>query len=495
MEETYSLEYYLTRERARTVVRNIFVLLISLTQAYLLFRFPPGYLALIFSLATLTLVVCWHKPVVGFAGLLALTLLFEQFKFADFTPLTLRVPFLENISSFTSLSFLAMNPFEVLLLTIALALIARVSIERRKWHSNALLMPIMIFGACLTFFAGYGLATGGEFKVILWELRALFYLLAIILILPQLISSERDVKGLLWISIVVIGIKAIQGIWRYTVVLGGDLNSVQAITAHEDALFFISLVILLIAMLVFDGPRAQKVLIGLLMPAILTAFVLTDRRVAYVALAVGLVVLGALVARLPHKRKLVVSIGLPFMIIGLLYLGAFWNNSGPLGRSAQAIKSIVQPSSTSDIQSNQYRRVEEMNLMDTIKSSPFIGIGFGKPYKMTGQLSNIDFSLAAYIPHNEILWLWVKMGTFGFAVFWFFAGSILVRGCLVYRRVRNPYFKAVALTAVVLLVMQIVVSYADLQLTFYRNMVYLGTFVAILLRLEDLDQDGQSVGT
>ena len=41
--------------------------------------------------------------------------------------------------------------------------------------------------------------------------------------------------------------------------------------------------------------------------------------------------------------------------------------------------------------------------------------------------------------------------------------------------------------------MQMIVSYADLQLTFARNMVLLGVMVGVLARLAELDKPTQAV--
>ena len=48
-----------------------------------------------------------------------------------------------------------------------------------------------------------------------------------------------------------------------------------------------------------------------------------------------------------------------------------------------------------------------------------------------------------------------------------------------YRAMRDPYFKALALMIILFIVGQIIIAYYDLQITFYRNMVYLGTAMAL----------------
>ncbi len=126
-------------------------------------------------------------------------------------------------------------------------------------------------------------------------------------------------------------------------------------------------------------------------------------------------------------------------------------------------------------------------LIGAIRSSPILGLGFGRQFMSSGALTDIGYSLAAVIPHNEILWLWVKMGTVGFGIFWVMVGGLFAYGCVVFRSARRPHTRVLAGLATAAIIMQLVVSYVDLQLTFARNMVFLGVLVGILARLADLD--------
>ena len=103
-------------------------------------------------------------------------------------------------------------------------------------------------------------------------------------------------------------------------------------------------------------------------------------------------------------------------------------------------------------------------------------------------LAPIEFPLRDWIPHNEILWIWLKMGTVGFVIFWLFIGTAIVQGSLILRKLRDPYFQALAATILAFILMQVIIAYADLQLTFYRNMIYLGVMLGVLVRLEALDE-------
>jgi O-antigen ligase len=292
----------------------------------------------------------------------------------------------------------------------------------------------------------------------------------------------------MWTTVLVITFKAFQGLYNYLFILEGDLSEVQAVTGHEDALFFGFMLVFLCGLAAYGASKGKLALLAISAPVIGFTFVATDRRAAYVALALGVFVLAVMLLTDKSKRKLVAVIGIPLLLATLLVVGAGWNSDGAIGRPARAIKSITAPASNEDVKSNEYRRVEAFNLIITIKQSPLVGIGFGRPYQMAGKLDEIGFSLQSFIPHNEIFWLWAKMGTIGFAVFWAMVGSIVAYAVTAFRTVRDPYYKAVVAAIAALVVMQMVVSYVDLQLTFARNMVLLGVMVGVLARLVQLDQ-------
>ena len=54
-------------------------------------------------------------------------------------------------------------------------------------------------------------------------------------------------------------------------------------------------------------------------------------------------------------------------------------------------------------------------------------------------------------------------------------------------RLQDPYLKAVCVMAVAAVVNQMVTSYYDLQLTYYRNMIYLAALLGLLPAIRNLD--------
>jgi O-antigen ligase len=123
--------------------------------------------------------------------------------------------------------------------------------------------------------------------------------------------------------------------------------------------------------------------------------------------------------------------------------------------------------------------LELENLRYTIQRSPW-GIGFGHPYEMFRPLPDLGFALQEYIPHNEVLWVWAKTGTLGFILVMYFFCRLVAEGVWMYRHVSDPFLRVLAAIVPLAIVNQLVASYFELQLTYSRNMIFLGTLIGLL---------------
>jgi hypothetical protein len=138
--------------------------------------------------------------------------------------------------------------------------------------------------------------------------------------------------------------------------------------------------------------------------------------------------------------------------------------------------------------SNAYRTIENYDLQYTIKLNP-MGLGFGKPFLQPVLLPNllsID-PVYLYIPHNTIYWVWMRLGPIGYLALWYLFGSMISRGCIYVRKLQDKYLQLAAIYIVAMVVMEIMVAYADYQLSFYRNVIYVGMLVGVLMKLPALD--------
>ncbi len=129
------------------------------------------------------------------------------------------------------------------------------------------------------------------------------------------------------------------------------------------------------------------------------------------------------------------------------------------------------------------------------RNNLLFGLGLGKPYLQPIPLTTLFQAIAeadpyyAYVPHNNIYWIWMRLGAIGFLAFWYLIGSIIVRGSLIARQLGDRYLQMAAIYVVSMTCMEIIVAFADYQLFFYRNVIYIGLLAGILMKLPELDED------
>ncbi len=479
------------RGTAQNRVRNATVLAtaLSVAVAILLFAFPPGWLAVLFCVGVAFTMVTWWRPVLGVALVLLPTLLFEQFEIGVYRPLTLLVPFFSSASATMANGGFKASPLEVMLAIVAGVVTLKAILGKAPVRPNPLSVPVAVLSASLVAWLAYGLLAGGALSVAVWELRAPVYFCLVVLIVPQVLASERDVRLLLWVAIAAIGAKSLQGVWNYFAILQISATDTQGVAAHEDAVFMAWMVVFLVALLLYRTSPKQRAVLLAFTPFMAFTFVKADRRAAYAALGVGLVVLAALVMTDRTRREPIVKWVVPVLLAVALTVAVGWDLSGPIGFPARVVRSIVAPQTAEDIGSSHYRVVEELNLMQSIRARPLMGLGFGRPFQQPGQngIAILKWEFADVIAHNSVFWIWAVMGTLGFALFWAVFGGLIAFGGVVFRTSTPAYHKAVAGLVTAAVAMQLIVSTVDLQLTYARNMVFLGVLVGMLATLPALE--------
>jgi hypothetical protein len=202
----------------------------------------------------------------------------------------------------------------------------------------------------------------------------------------------------------------------------------------------------------------------------------------------------------PKARKGLVTLMVIFVALGAAYVVAFSHSGGSFASPARAIVATFNPSSedTRNATSNLYRIIENNDLKFTVSQYP-LGLGFGKPFLQPAPLASVYPGIVKfdpyynYIPHNTIYWIWVDLGPIGYFALWFLIGSIIIRGRVILRQLKDPYLQMVAIYVVAVTVMEVVVAYADYQLYFFRNVIALGLLCGLLAKLPAIDQEQKEV--
>lgn len=393
-----------------------------------------------------------------------------------------------------SLTGIPERPIGLLFLFILFALICAKLLKREKaLRGGELLWPFLGFLACITLGIINGLSTGGDIKLIILEVRPFWYLFIAYILAYNLVTQKSSVRAFFWIVIISAGVKGLQGCYIYFIALHHNLAGQNEIMAHEESFFFAALILLIVIFYFHEKYRPQLYAALAVLPFVIVAMVANNRRADYIALLVGVLVAWALVVIVKKEARKPLIIGMSvFLLIGGAYVVAFGTTDHSWAAPARAIVSVVYPSSTDsrDANSDLYRTIEDFDLKYTAKLN-ILGYGFGKEFLQPQILPNILSEDPVYlvIPHNTIYWVWMRLGALGFLVFWYLIGSIIIRGCLIVRQLQDPYLRTAAIYIVALTVMEIIVAYADYQLYAFRNVIYLGLLIGILLRLPTFDKE------
>lgn len=435
-------------------------------------------------LLMITILVTFYRLTWGLFIFISFVLLFDQFPPRGYGITIIGTEYFLNLKSlklFKNIELAVINPLELHLLLIVFAWILTYLTRKNLYFQkipNYISLILLFLWLTISFILG--ISRGGEFLPALWELRALFYMGILVLITPQIIQSRKDLINLVWVILITLTIKAFIGVIRL-VRLGFEFGDRTQLTNHEDPLFFSSIMIFLLSLILFKYKSPQRVFLTWILPFIIIVFFFSQRRAAYAALFLGIITFIFLIQK--KQLKIILKYLIPIIFLFLIYTAIFWNGSGTLAIPAQLVKvSITDPKEPTDLRyySNLYRKIENYNLAQTVIRSPITGIGFGQKYDQPIPLVRIPFPLQDYIPHNEIYWIMVKSGAIGFFLFFLFFNSYIFQLSNLYKTLSDPYLKSLCSMIIVAIIGQLVVSFYDLQLTYYRNMVFLGTLLGLI---------------
>lgn len=422
------------------------------------------------------------RPVFGLYLLFAAAILLEQFDITGLAPLTARTHFFENLSGFSTVPLRLSASDLLAIMTLASWGLRRLVGDNAPARARPLGWALAGYGLAFAFGAAVGVARGGEWDGItmLAEGRGAVYACALYFLTANLVHESRQLGVLLWEFAILVGVKAFQGIGNYIEVRTNGPDWIEAVTAHEDVIFFdvaITLAIVMVALRVRG--RLFYVLLAM-QPVILAAELLTTRRVAFAALAAAVLVVMMMTA---VDRPRATAFVFAFGALGVaVYSAAFWNHEGPLGQPVRVVREVVDPYSISDRDrlSNLWRDIENANIAYTVRQLPLTGVGLGQEYLFQQEPPALtNFVYWRYIAHNAVLWMWLKAGPFGAFAFWFLMAQVVIRGLQLYRRLDKPLLRTAAAFPVLLAVSQVVFSSVDLGLTYNRTMIVFGVALGL----------------
>lgn len=434
----------------------------------------------------LALVAIVWRPSLGLYGIVALVAFFEPGG-AD-AVMELGRWLYGGFSSTLGLREVIFSPLEILLaLALAGWLAHGVMTRDLRFRGGLLGLPVLLFALALTVGFLRGALPGGNLNIALWESRFLVYVLICYVLACNLIRTRHDVNVLVTILVVATGLFAFEGAYRRVALIDtGSLGvAAEFAYAHDSTVFLAVVLLLVLAQPLLGAPGWQRALALAVAPVAAFTLLATERRAGMLALIAGLLVL--VIVTVAWRPRRFWSVVVPLVMIGLLYLAAFWNSSGLIGQPARAIRSVFQPDAR-DFYSNLYRFLETINVRATIRATPLLGVGFGREYFFVVPLPDLSWwPFWHYEPHNTILWIWLKTGVFGFVAFWSLMGRALARAAHFAKTLGSGELRTFAALALCGLTAALAFSYVDLGLVSPRVTVLMGTLLGALAVLDRID--------
>lgn len=396
-------------------------------------------------------------------------------------------PFAKNLSSRESIAYVAdaltVSPLQIALYTgTAVSLLRHYSTSRRLLPRVPLMWPLVVFSAFLVFGLVNGVVLGGgDLRIAIFESRFMFNIALVFVICALEFEREAHFRYVLYAILAGVALQALISIEHFAGLPPEALEAVDSISDHGATLGHnMVLVTLLVAVLFgIKRPLLKWAMLVTLVP-VAYVMVVAQRRAGIAALIVAAPIIA--IALYWRRRRAFWLFCPAVAVLAIGYTLAFWNSTGGAGFAAQAIKGVISPDLVSAEQqsSDLYRLAETFNLNYTIRSNPIRGLGFGQAFYQPITLPVLSFfELQAYLPHNTILWLWIKVGFGGFVTFVYIIGKALMLGAAKIRSLTGVDL-AVAVVTTTYIAMFVVYSWVDISWD-ARNSTILGWALAAVV--------------
>lgn len=189
----------------------------------------------------------------------------------------------------------------------------------------------------------------------------------------------------------------------------------EFLTTHDDTVVWVTVVLVLIERMLSEKKFSRRIKPALITGFFLGAILFNQRRLAWVSLAMGGMVMFALIQGAARKRAIRGALALVPVIA--IYVIVGWGRPEKIFKPLKSFATV----STEEDASTKARNAENMGLITSSNmSSILVGTGWGHPYyEYTNKYTIAHlFPLWQFVPHNSILALLAFSGGLGFFAYW-----------------------------------------------------------------------------
>ncbi|GAC1345403.1 MAG: hypothetical protein NVSMB23_21510 [Myxococcales bacterium] len=330
--------------------------------------------------------------------------------------------------------------------------------------ASALRAALAAFLGALLLLGAAGLARGGSFGSAYWQVRQIAFIPVFAWLLAHALTGVQDHLLLGRLVVAAALTKASVGLYFAFAVAGAQGISPSYITTHADTLLF-CLSITLVCLRWLEEPSTAHLLRCVwVVPVLLAAVWLNNRRIAWVGLS-AVVASAWQLSRWNAAKRAVARLGLSAIPLVAAYLVAGWSSPGAAFKPVAALRTLVatRDGGRAADASTHSREIENFNLLQTVQRHPLgTGLGHGYDEVVKGPSIASDFALYRYIPHNSVLWMLSVGGPIGFFLLWspFVVGIYLAARA--HRLARRPLDRVAALASVAAQLLFLVQAYGDM---------------------------------
>jgi hypothetical protein len=419
-------------------------------------------------------VALWRRPYIAPAVLLGAAVLVEQTAQFPNIPVTARIPI------FSAVGPSHLEGGDILLLMVLFIYL----VKGKDWgtrlvpHTHVSLAVRAVLG-CVALAIFVGQLHHGDLRTGLMQARPWVYLAATYFLTSAYVRDRRTIRVVLCTFVGAVGFKALQGIYVW-ISNQSLVPKPEAYISHEASYFFVIFVILVAALWLIDERGRLRTWATWLLPVVIFAIVVNNRREAWEMLAGGFLCFGVLAYKtMPIRRGVLGKAAVGLVMCSAVYFPAMWNSTSNVAAPARAIKSQVSPSYR-DALSDSYRDQENANLELNINQSAPLGKGYGVKIDYAlpiADLSGVD-SVIAYVAHNQVLDVLTTMGFLGGVAVWFLIGAGIISGSRL-AMAREGDAAVIGLVVACALVAYALIGSVDVGFFFYRIAFITGTLLGL----------------
>jgi len=386
-----------------------------------------------------------------------------------------RSPFVVFGPLFEPVPGIRLFPWQLLL--IALVPVSLASSGAFRHRPRALDTAIFASLLCIVITFLWGWFNGGSPYQAYYQLWRFLTALLVAYVLLSVIRTPRDLRTLAKAIILAAAIRGTLVVYFYWAHIHGKVDPPPAfVTNHDDALLFVTAILIVGSWAVHKGGRAPLTVAILVSLYLFYAMVLNDRRIAWVELLMAMIAIyflignGLLRRRIHRWSVVVVPTIILFVVVG-------WGSKSSLFAPIQALTSVGSNQDSSSLA----RQEEVRNLLYTLEKegNPLLGTGWGLPYqKRESFYSNYKWDLAYYTPHNSLLGLAVFAGLVGIVGIWGVVPVAAYFAASCYRQSTDPTLRTAAMVSAGALVAYSVHCFGDIGLQSFPCGLILGVALA-----------------